>query len=240
MDNQGFTAIHPCCLVVGASRGVGAATASRFVQAGYVTYGTHSGAGVPHGVRSLEANVTDDASVRFAAQSIITDCGGIDTAVINASVAHEDLLARTTPAVLEEVFRVSTLGAIRAAKHIASVMNRQGSGSIVLLSPENSRAGIQGSSYHAASRSALEELARDLMWKCGHRGIRVNVVMPGLTEIDMFSQFNAEHRTRLLERTPLRRFGQPQEIAEAIHWVSESTYLTGACIPITGGEGFDY
>ncbi|WIE70233.1 SDR family oxidoreductase [Curtobacterium sp. MCLR17_054] len=227
-------------LVVGASRGIGAATASRLADTGYLVYGTHRGSGVPEGVRPLEADVTDDASVRTAVRTIAAEAGRLDVAVVNAGIVRQDLLVRMTPAALEEVFRVNTFGAILATKHIMSVINRQASGSVVLVSSESSKAGIPGSSHYTASKAALEGFARSIMWEYGPRGIRINVVAPGSTETDMFAQVDEGHRARLLERTPLGRFGQPHEIAQTIHWIAESTYLTGACIPVTGGEGLGY
>jgi len=226
--------------VLGASRGIGAATATRFAEAGYVTFGSHRGSGVPEGVHPVEVDVRDEASVRNAVRAVVAERGRLDVAVVNAGIVRQDLLVRMTPEALGEVFGVNTFGAIMATKHVVTAMNRQGSGSIVLVSSESSRAGIPGSSHYTASKAALEGFARSVMWEYGHRGIRINVVAPGSTETDMFARVDAEHRAELLARTPLGRFGQPQEIAQAIQWIAESTYLTGACIPVTGGEGLGY
>ncbi|MFP4854662.1 SDR family NAD(P)-dependent oxidoreductase, partial [Paraburkholderia sp. BR14264] len=109
-----------------------------------------------------------------------------------------------------------------------------------LVSSESSRAGIPGSSHYTASKAALEGFARSAMWEYGPRGIRINVVAPGSTETDMFAAVDDAHRQQLLARTPLGRFAEAAEVAEVIAWVAQSTYLTGACIPVTGGEGLGY
>ncbi len=118
------------------------------------------------------------------------------------------------------------------------MMHRQRSGAIVLVSSESSRAGIPGSSHYTASKAALEGFARSVMWEYGPRGIRINVVAPGATETDMLAAVDDENRRALLARTPLGRVAQPEEIAEVISWVAQSTFLTGACIPVTGAKGW--
>lgn len=227
-------------IVLGASRGIGAATATRLIQDGFEVFGTHRGSGVPEGVEAIEADMRDDASLSAAFRLVQQTAGRLDVLVASAGVAEQVVIPRLTRERAQELFDVNTLGPMMAVKLATRIMNRQGSGSIVLVSSESSRAGIPGSSHYTASKAALEGFARSAMWEYGPRGIRINVVAPGSTETDMFAAVDDTHRQQLLARTPLARFAEPAEIAEVITWVAQSTYLTGACIPVTGGEGLGY
>lgn len=224
-------------LVLGASRGIGAATAQTFAQHGHHVVGTHRGTGVPEGVRGVVADMRDEATIEEAVHDAATQ-GRLDVLVVNAGVAPQELLVRMTADRVREVFEVNTIGAMMAVKHATKVMNRQRSGSIVLVASESAKTGIPGSSHYTASKAALEGFMRSVMWEYGPRGIRINTVAPGATETDMIAPMTAENRHALLARIPLGRVAEPAEIAEAIYWVSQSTYLHGAVIPVTGGEGF--
>ena len=78
------------------------------------------------------------------------------------------------------------------------------------------------------------------MWEAGPRGIRINVVAPGPTKTDMLAQVKDTDLDALVGKSPLRRIAEPEEIADAIFKISTLTYLTGALIPVTGGEGLGY
>lgn len=227
-------------IVLGASRGIGAATASRLARDGFRVFGTHRGSGLPDGIEAVEADLRDDDSLNRAFRQVQQRAGRLDVLVASAGVAEQIVIPRLTREHTQELFNVNTFGPMMAVKHAARIMNRQQSGSIVLVSSESSRAGIPGSSHYTASKAALEGFARSAMWEYGPRGIRINVVAPGSTETDMFAAVDDAHRKQLLARTPLGRFAEAAEIAEVITWVAQSTYLTGACIPVTGGEGLGY
>jgi beta-ketoacyl ACP reductase len=227
-------------LVIGASRGIGAATAAAFLTDGHVVFGTHRGTGVPNGVIPLQADITDDATIKAAIKAIVAEQGRLDVMVVSAGIAAQDLVIRLTADKLREVFNVNTFGAILAAKHAFAAMNRNRFGSIVLVSSESARTGIPGSSHYTASKAALEGFMRSAMWEFGPRGIRINVVAPGPTDTEMLAGVSPEERKKLIEATPLGRIGHPDEIADVIVWTATSTYLNGASIPVTGGEGLGY
>lgn len=227
-------------LVIGAGRGIGAATATVFHDRGHVVYGTHRGSGVPEGVNPLLADITDDASIKAAIRNVVSEQGRLDVLIVSAGIARQDLIVRLTIDNLRELFDTNTFGAILAAKHAFTAMNRNRSGSIVLVSSESSRTGIPGSSHYTASKAALDGFMRSAMWEFGPRGIRINVVAPGPTDTDMLALVNADDRQRLIESTPLGRIAQPEEIAEVIAWTATSSFLNGASIPVTGGEGLGY
>jgi len=230
----------PVVFVIGASRGIGKATARRFLEAGYVVAGTHRGSGVGDGVHGIECDVTDTPTLKAAFKEVATTFGRLDTVVYNAGVARQDLLIRMRDEDLRSVMETNLFGAFACVQESLKYMGRARSGSIVLISSESSRTGIPGSAHYTSSKAALDGLVRSAMWEAGPRGIRINVVAPGPTKTDMLAKVEEADMARLIESSPLRRIAEPDEIADAIYKVSTLTYLTGALIPVTGGEGLGY
>ena len=166
--------------------------------------------------------------------------GCLDTLVYNAGIARQDLLLRLDEQSLAEVMETNLNGAFWAVQAAQLAMSKNRRGSIVLVSSESSRTGIPGSAHYTASKAGLDGLARSAMWELGPRGIRINVIAPGPTNTDMLAQVQDSEREKLIGASPLARIAEPHEIADAIFAASELTYLTGALIPVTGGEGLGY
>ncbi|MFJ8896831.1 SDR family NAD(P)-dependent oxidoreductase [Leifsonia sp. NPDC102414] len=231
--------VRPSAFILGVTRGIGAATARTFLDHGYAVAGTHRNSAVPDGVLPFYCEASDPGSV----QAAITEAAerqGLDTLIVNAGIAEQNMLIRMSDESLRRMFDVNTFGPIHAVKTALKTMLKQRRGSIVLVSSESSRTGIAGSSHYTASKAALEGFARSVAREYGSKGIRINVVAPGATDTTMLAQADPEELARLVATIPLKRIAQPSEIAEVIRWVSESTYMTGATIPVTGGEGMGY
>ncbi len=235
-----FRVESPVAFVIGASRGIGEATTRRFLEEGYAVAGTHRGSGVADGVHGIECDVTDTPALKAAFKEIAATFGRLDTVVYNAGVARQDLLIRMRDEDLRSVMETNLFGAFASVQESLKYMGRARSGSIVLISSESSRTGIPGSAHYTSSKAALDGLVRSAMWEAGPRGIRINVVAPGPTKTDMLAKVEEADMAKLIESSPLRRIAEPDEIADAIYKISTLTYLTGALIPVTGGEGLGY
>ncbi|MEQ4568475.1 SDR family oxidoreductase [Paenarthrobacter sp. CAP02] len=235
-----FISESPVALVIGASRGIGKATAERFLKEGYIVAGTHRGSGVTNGVHGIECDVTTPGALKAAFKDVAANYGRLDTVIYNAGVARQDLLVRMRDEDLRSVMETNLFGAFAAVQEALKYMGRARTGSIVLISSESSRAGIPGSAHYTSSKAALDGLVRSAMWEAGPRGIRINVVAPGPTKTDMLAQVEDADIDALIGKSPLRRIADAEEIADAIFKISTLTYLTGALIPVTGGEGLGY
>ena len=235
-----FMVGSPVAFVIGATRGIGKATATRFLKEGYVVAGTHRGSSVPAGVHGIQCDVTDAAAVKAAFKEIAASFGRLDTVIYNAGMARQDLLIRMRDEDLRSVMETNLFGAFTVVQESLKYMGRARSGSIVLISSESSRTGIPGSAHYTSSKAALDGLVRSAMWEAGPRGIRINVVAPGPTKTDMLAKVEDADLERLIESSPLRRIAEPEEIADAIFKISTLSYLTGALVPVSGGEGLGY
>ena len=225
--------------VIGASRGIGFAAVEAFLADGYVVAATHRGSGAPTGSIGFDVDIRNHDGIKESLRIFTEEHGRLDTLVVNAGIVRQDLLLRLDIDSLREVFEVNTFGAMMAVRHAQPRMKRN-AGSVVLISSESAKVGIPGSSHYTASKAALEGFMRSAMWELGKQGIRINVIAPGPTETDMLQSLYEPARARLLSASPLGRFAEPREIAEVIRWASQSTYLNGASIPVTGGEGLGF
>lgn len=223
-------------LVIGATRGIGAATAQGLLAAGYNTAGTHrAGGNVPEGVFPIEMDVRDGDSITAGVKSAAEALGGLDVLVVAAGITRDKLLLRMSEEDLTEVMQVNAIGPMLACKAALGPMMRQRNGSIVLVSSMSAKFGVSGQCNYTASKGALEAFARSMAREYAGRNIRVNVVAPGATDTDMMADVSEEARTAMLAGIPLQRLGTPTEIASAIIHTAENTYMSGATVPVSGG-----
>jgi 3-oxoacyl-[acyl-carrier protein] reductase len=227
---------RPTALVIGATRGIGAATARGLLAAGYRAAGTHrGGGGVPEGVLPFEVDVRDAKSIATGVKSAVCALGSLDVLVVAAGITRDKLLLRMSEDDLNEVMRVNAIGPMLACKAALGPMLRQPGGSIVLVSSMSAKYGVAGQCNYTASKGALEAFARSMAREYATRNIRVNVVAPGATDTRMMAGMSDEARAAMLEEIPLRRLGTAEEIASAIIHTAENTYMSGAVVPVAGG-----
>jgi 3-oxoacyl-[acyl-carrier protein] reductase len=238
-------------IVTGASRGLGRAIALELALRGasvVVNYRTNeSEAGeVVEEIRNLscealaiQADVTREDQVRKMVASAIGNFERIDILVCCAGVIRDGLAATTTFDDWELVIRTNLTGAFLCIRETLPHMIRRRSGSIVNMSSVNASSGGQGQGNYAASKAGVEALTRSLAIELGPRGIRVNAVAPGLIVTGMSGPIRARMGDQLLNRIPLRRYGQPADVARAVAFLAspEADYITGAVLPISGGLG---
>jgi 3-oxoacyl-[acyl-carrier protein] reductase len=235
MTDQTATPQQKTALVIGSTRGIGAATARQLIKSGYAVAGTHRGDKVPDDVIPIEMDIRDSDSITAGVKAAVEALGRLDVLVVAAGITRDKLLLRMSEEDLTEVLRVNTIGPILASKAVLSTMMRQRSGSIVLLSSMSVKYGVAGQTNYTASKAALEAFARSMAREYASRGIRVNVVAPGATDTDMMAAASEEVRAAMIEEIPLKRLGTADEIAEAIVHTAENTYMSGAVVSVGGG-----
>lgn len=228
-------------LVVGASRGIGAAIAQAFADAGDQVAATHRGSGVGvEKVLSVQMDVTDPASIERAFDQATEAHGAPEIVVYNAGITRDTLLLRMSENDYRDVIETNQVGAFRVVRQAIKPMLRKRNGSIVLVSSASARAGASGQANYSSSKAALEGLARSTAKEYAAKNIRVNVVAPGPTDTDMVAAMTDQAREQLISEVPLGRLARPEEIASAVSWVADATFVTGATIAVTGGAAMGY
>lgn len=238
-------------LVTGAAQGLGRAIAAALGAHGAaVVLADRDAAGCAAAADALRADgvdalavpcdVADPAAVARLADVAAGWHGRIDTLVCNAGVqGPAGPLAETTDADWEHVFGVNLQGAARLANLVVPSMAARGAGSVVFMS---SIAGLRGNraiGLYGMSKAALAQLARNLAVEWGPRGVRVNAVAPGLIRTPLARGLLASDAfmERRLAQTPLRRVGEPHEIAGVVVMLASRAggFITGQTLVVDGG-----
>ncbi len=229
-------------LVTGGNRGIGAAIAKAFADAGDKVAVTYRSGEPPAGYLGVKCDVTDAEQVEAAFVEIEAAQGPVEVLVANAGITRDTLLLRMSDDDWTSVLDTNLTGSFRVAKRAAKGMLRQRKGRIVLISSVVGLLGSPGQVNYAASKAGLVGMARSMARELGSRGITANVVAPGFVETDMTAELPDETRKQYLGQIPLGRYASVEEIAAVVRWISseEAGYITGAVIPVDGGLGMGH
>jgi NAD(P)-dependent dehydrogenase (short-subunit alcohol dehydrogenase family) len=242
----------PVVLITGALTGIGRATAMAFAKDGarLVVSGRKEAEGraLVAELRDLGteaefvlADVRHEDDVRNLVDKTMARFGQLDVAVNNAGTEGKPgPVTEQTAESYAATFDTNVLGVLLSMKHEMRVMEAQGSGSIVNLSSTMGQRGAPGASLYTASKHAVEGLTKSAALEGAASGIRINAVAPGPVETGMLNRFTgtAEKKAGLVAGVPLKRAGTPEEIADAIVFVSSSkaSFITGQIISVNGGK----
>ena len=239
-------------LITGALTGIGRATAIAFAREGakIVVSGRHDKEGqkLVIELRNLgaeaefvRADVRQETDLEKLVDYALSRFGRLDVAVNNAGTEGKpgpftDQTAETYAA----TFDTNVLGTLLSMKHELRVMLPQSRGSIVNVSSTYGRAGGSGAALYVASKHAVEGFTKAVALEFADSGVRVNVVAPGPIETGMLNRFTgtAENKANLISGVPMKRIGQPEEVAQAILFLAseKASYITGASLAADGGK----
>jgi 2-hydroxycyclohexanecarboxyl-CoA dehydrogenase len=197
-----------------------------------------AGAGAP--ALALEVDVTDSASVRACVQAAERELGGLGGLVSCAGMHRPTPLAETDDEFARRLIDVNFLGTFYACREARDALAAHGSGRIVNIGSDSSRAGLPKGSVYSAMKGAVNSLTRSLAMELARDGITVNCVSPGTIDTEMLRKASdvAEGQIRkLTAMVPLRRLGTPEDVASTIAFLvsDEASYITAQIIPVNGG-----
>ena len=233
-------------LVTGASRGIGAAIADTLAQAGATVVGTatsDSGAAAI-GERLAQWNGQGralNAAEADGIENLIADIekefGKLDILVNNAGITRDNLLMRMKEEEWDEIMQVNLKSVFRASKAVLRGMMKQRSGRIINITSVVGAMGNAGQANYAAAKAGLMGFAKSMAREVGSRGITVNCVAPGFIDTDMTRALPEEVRKTFEAQTALGRFGDAQDIADAVLFLAsdQAKYITGQTLHVNGG-----
>ncbi len=239
----------PIALVTGASRGIGAAIATRLAQDGFhvmLNYASNE-----NKARELQSriqaaggkadlcqfDVSNSDQVDEKLDWIAKTFGPVTTLVNNAGITIDGLLLRLKNEDLEKTLDIDLKGAIYCTRAAIKQMMRERNGSIIQISSVIGEMGNAGQGAYAAAKAGLIGFSKSIAKEWGSRKIRVNVVTPGFITTDMTETLTAEQKEAILRSIPLGSLGAPEDVASLVAYLAsnESRYITGQVIGVSGG-----
>lgn len=232
-------------LVTGGSRGIGAAIAYKLASLGAsvaVIYAGNKQAAESvcerckkeFGVmaRDYQCDVSDHQAVKDTVALVKKDFGTVHILVNNAGITRDGLLALMSPEQFEAVVDTNLKGAFYMMRHCAGMFLKNREGCIINISSISGIIGNAGQCNYAASKAGLLGLTKSAARELASKGIRCNAVAPGFIATDMTEELK-DHP--LLSQIPLGRMGRPEDVAEAVAYLAEASYVTGQVLQIDGG-----
>jgi 3-oxoacyl-[acyl-carrier protein] reductase len=234
--------------VTGASRGIGLACARALAKAGHrVALAARNRELLDRAAEELrqtgaEAYVTEidmssPDSIKAAFTATAKDFGRIDVLVNNAAITRDGLAMRMKPADWDAVISTNLSGAFLAIQQVLPAMVRERWGRIINISSVVARAGNPGQANYVAAKAGLIGLTKSLAQEIASRNITVNAVAPGFIATDMTAVLSDELKAKILAGIPLKRLGEPDEVAAAVEFLASARagYITGQVIDVNGG-----
>ena len=240
---------RPIALVTGAASGIGRATVLRFLAEGAAVLATdRNGAGLEETaaranaadrLRLLEQDVGAEDAPEQAVQAATTAFGRLDWLVNNAGIGGARAVHDTADADLDRYLAINVRSVFRFSRAAVRVM-QPGHGSIVSLASVFGMVGYPGSSAYSTAKAAVIGLTHQMAADYGPQGIRVNAVAPGLIETAMTAERIAtspRYKALMRDTTPFPRHGQPEDVANAIHFLcsDRASFINGHVLVVDGG-----
>lgn len=242
MANTNFTFSERTVIVTGAARGIGLAVGDLFSQAGANVYLVDADADAVRAAAAttntvgVAADVTDSASVQGVIDQAVEDTGRIDVLVNNAGIVRDRMVWKLTDEDYEDVMAVHAGGTFRFTRACIPHFRAQGSGRIINVTSFTGLRGNIGQSNYAMAKAGIIGFTKSTARELGQFGITVNAISPN-AQTRMVETIPQEQRDRIAADIPLKRWGTPREMANAVAFLAsdEASYITGIVLPIDGG-----
>jgi len=229
-------------LVTGASRGIGRAIAVELAQAGasvVVGYKSSREEGEALAEEIGGRAVQADVSASDEAVHLVEEAGDLDILVNNAGLTRDGVLARMSDDDWQGVLETNLSSVFYTCRAVSRKMMRRRAGAIVNVSSIVGIRGNWGQTNYAASKAGIIGFTKSLAQELGSRGVRANVVAPGYVKSRLTDAIPEDARTKMLDLTPLGRFGEPEDVAGAVRFLcsDEASFITGSVLLVDGGLG---
>lgn len=235
-------------LVTGASRGIGAAIAQELGKQGAVVIGTATTKGGAENIHTalhqsgiqgagVALDVNDAAQIEAVLKQISEQFGDVSTLVNNAGITRDTLLMRMSDEDWDAVISTNLTSVFRMSQAVLRPMMKARTGRIISISSVVGHMGNAGQTNYAAAKAGMAGFTKSLAAEVGSRNITVNCVAPGFIETDMTAELPEAIKAKMLERVPLGRLGNVQEIAATVAFLASpsAAYITGETIHVNGG-----
>ncbi len=186
------------------------------------------------------ADVGDPVAGRKAVENVLERHGHLDVLVANAGINPVSPFLDLSQETWERIQRTNEWSLFHCGQPAARHMAEHGRGSIVVIGSPASNETYEAQTHYAAAKAGLQMLAFGMAWELGPKGVRTNIVHPGWIETELNREYlwsEPDLRDRVVRQIPLRRTGQPEDVARAVIWLctDEASYVNGAALTVDGG-----
>lgn len=244
-------------IVTGGASGLGLATCQKFVESGYrvaifdlnETEGNKQVQALgPNNAAFWKVNVTDEAVVKSAVESVVSKYGNIDVLVNSAGIVKAALTVNrkgevASSEILKQVLTINVIGTFNVMKYVALAMTKQEPkgeykqrGCIINVGSAAGFEGQNGQVYYSASKGAIHAMTMPVARDLGRYGIRVVAIAPGIINTPMGQGMSKRVQENLTASTALGRLGEADEFADCVYGIVNSSYMTGNVVRLDGGS----
>lgn len=232
-------------LVTGASRGIGRACAQALSKDGYkiaIHYRSGEDAAISLAkeigeAKTFQADLANEDDCKNLVKQVKQDMGRIDVLVNNAGMSIDQVITFAKPDDFDKILSVNLKPVFLLSKLVTKVMIKQKEGHIINMSSVVGHTGNAGQSMYAASKGGITAFTKSISMDLAPFGIKANCIAPGFIGTDMTDTLPEEAREAILQKIPMRRLGQPQEVASVVSFLcsEQASYITGSTIHVNGG-----
>ena len=225
-------------VITGGSRGIGAQAVRQFAARGDKVYFLYEKAHNEAAAVAAETGaipICCDVAVSQAVKAAFSQIPDVDVLVCNAGICHTGLLSQITEEEWDRLFAVNIKGMYHCINAATPYFLKKQGGAIITVSSMWGQVGASCEAAYSATKGAVIALTKALAQELGPSGIRVNCIAPGVICTDMCASVSPEIMEELKQQTPVGRNGAPKDVADAMLYLADATFVTGQVLPVNGG-----
>ncbi len=232
--------------VTGAGQGIGAAIAQRLAADGAVVAVTDlngdtaraTAEQIGGGAKGFQLDVTDRDAVNATVDAVESELGPIGILVNNAGWDKAEPFVESEPQTWDRVLAINLYGVLNTSKKVLPLMSERGYGRVINLGSDAGRVGSSGEAVYSAAKGGVIAFSKSIARESARNQVTVNCVCPGPTDTELFASMGGEKlRAALQKAIPMRRLGQPSDLANAIAFLAsdDAAFITGQTVSVSGG-----